>query len=107
MLAVYSSIRHFRYMLEGRQFTIFTDHKPLIFAFTKKGLSSPRQERYLEYIAQFSTDMQYISGTGNFVADTLSRISQITLFNDQYYENMAQAQLGDEEFKILKEGNNP
>ena len=47
----------------------------------------------------------YISGTENVVADTLSRLSQISLFNDQYYENMAQAQLGDEEFKILKEGN--
>ncbi len=27
-----SGIRHFRYMLEGRPFTIYTDHKPLTFA---------------------------------------------------------------------------
>ncbi|GFW72649.1 retrovirus-related Pol polyprotein from transposon 297 [Trichonephila clavipes] len=29
LLAIYSAIRHFRYMLEARDFTVFTDHKPL------------------------------------------------------------------------------
>jgi len=29
LLAVYSAIRHFRFMLEGREFLLFTDHKPL------------------------------------------------------------------------------
>ena len=29
LLAAYSCLRHFRFMLEGRDFTIFTDHKPL------------------------------------------------------------------------------
>ncbi|GFW96335.1 hypothetical protein TNCV_1823681 [Trichonephila clavipes] len=29
LLAIYSAIRHFRYMLEARNFTVFTDHKPL------------------------------------------------------------------------------
>jgi hypothetical protein len=27
--AVFSGIRHFRYLLEGRQFHVLTDHKPL------------------------------------------------------------------------------
>jgi hypothetical protein len=27
--ACFSGIRHFRHMLEGRQFILFTDHKPL------------------------------------------------------------------------------
>ena len=31
-LAAYSSLRHFRFMLEGRDFIIFTDHKPLTHA---------------------------------------------------------------------------
>ncbi len=35
LLAIYLSIRHFRYYLEGRAFTIFTDHKPLTFAMAK------------------------------------------------------------------------
>lgn len=33
LLAVYFAIRQFRHMLEARTFTVYTDHKPLIFAF--------------------------------------------------------------------------
>ena len=29
LLAAYSSLWHFRFLLEGREFTIFTNHKPL------------------------------------------------------------------------------
>ena len=29
LLAAYSAICHFRFLLEGRSFTLFTDHKPL------------------------------------------------------------------------------
>ena len=36
LLAAYLSVKHFRHMLEGRNFVIFTDHKPLIFAFSQK-----------------------------------------------------------------------
>ncbi len=35
LLALYLGIRHFRYFLEGRQFTAYTDHKPLTFAMHK------------------------------------------------------------------------
>ena len=29
LLAIYSAVRHFRHLLEEREFTIFTNHKPL------------------------------------------------------------------------------
>ena len=34
---------------------------------------SPRQTRYLNYITQFSTDIRYIKGEANVIADALSR----------------------------------
>jgi putative transposase len=35
LLACFLGIRHFRYMLEGRHFTIYTDHKPLTTAINR------------------------------------------------------------------------
>jgi hypothetical protein len=72
--ACVSSIRHFRFMLEGRHFTVLTDHKPLTFALSRS--SEPwtaRQSRHLSYIAEFTGDIKHIPGADNVVADTLSR----------------------------------
>jgi hypothetical protein len=74
LLACASGIRHFRYMLEGRKFTIFTDHKPLTFAISR--VSDPwtaRQSRQLSYVAEYTSDIRHIAGVNNVVADTLSR----------------------------------
>jgi hypothetical protein len=30
LLALFSAVRHFRFLLEGRQFRLLTDHKPLV-----------------------------------------------------------------------------
>ena len=84
LLAIYSSIRHFRHLLEGRDFTVFTDHKPLTYALhvnTEK--YTPRDTRQLYYISQFTSDIRYIKGSDNIVADTLSRstIQSIDLEN--------------------------
>ena len=59
LLAVYEAIKYFRHMVEGRPFFIFTDHKPLIYAFQqRRDKCSPRQFRHLE----FSTDFRHVSG---------------------------------------------
>lgn len=51
LLAIYESIKYFKHMVEARPFTIFTDHKPLTFAFrTRRDQCSPRQFRYLDFI---------------------------------------------------------
>lgn len=106
LLAMYASIKHFRSILEARAFTIFTDHKPLVFAFQQKNeKASPRQLRHLDYVGQFSTDIRHISGKDNIVADTLSRvneISSITLSSSLDYELIARQQEEDEELKQLK-----
>jgi hypothetical protein len=36
LLAVYEAVKHFRHMLEARHFIIFTDHKPITYAFQQK-----------------------------------------------------------------------
>jgi hypothetical protein len=38
-----------------------------------------RQFNHLDYIAQFTTDIQHNSGQGNIVADTLSRVEAVTV----------------------------
>ena len=75
LLAVYLAIKWFRHFVEGRQFSITTDHKSLTFAlFTKSSKLTPCQIRHLDYIAQFTTDIRYTKGSNNPVADALSRI---------------------------------
>ncbi len=72
--ACFSGIRHFRHLLEGRRFTIFTDHKPLTFALRRTSDPwTPRQCRQLSYIAEFTSDLRHVAGADNIVADTLSR----------------------------------
>jgi len=74
LLACVAGIRHFRFMVEGRSFTLYTDHKPLTFALSKAAEPwSARQCRHLSYIAEFTSDIRHISGVSNVVADTLSR----------------------------------
>lgn len=103
LLAIYASIKNFKHYLEGREFTIFTDHKPLTFAFNQKNeKASPRQMRHLQYISQFSTDIQHISGKENIVADTLSRVNEVEIIN---YEEIARKQQQDEELEKLKTEN--
>lgn len=107
LLAIYSAIKYFQYILEGKAFKIFTDHKPLVFAFQQKSdKASPRQIRHLDYIAQFSTHIVHISGKNNIVADTLSRISSINTPEPIDYESFREQQLTDPELQqILKNPN--
>lgn len=76
LLAIYLAIKHFRYFVEGREFSIFTDHKPLCAAITSKSERSPRQLRHLDYIAQFTNDIRHIQGKHNVVSDCLSRYNE-------------------------------
>jgi cleavage and polyadenylation specificity factor subunit 1 len=67
-------IRHFRFILEGRAFTIYTDHKPLVGALAR--VSDPwtaRQCCHLAYVAEFTSDIQHVAGQDNVAADALSR----------------------------------
>ncbi|GFS45527.1 transposon Ty3-I Gag-Pol polyprotein [Trichonephila inaurata madagascariensis] len=89
------------YQLEGHNFIIFTDHRPLTFAFNKIWDScSPRQLRHLDFISQFSTDIRHVSGSDNSVADALSRINALNLSTTDL-QHLADSQTKDEELKTL------
>ena len=103
LLALYLAIRHFRYLLEARSFTAFTDHKPLTFAMSKASEPwSARQQRHLCYISEFTTDIQHIAGKDNVVADALSRVSLSALQEGIDYVDLAQAQAADSEIQSLR-----
>ena len=55
---------------------IFTDHAPFCKALFSRSLnSSPRQQRHLDFIAQFASDQRHVKGEENIIANDLSRIS--------------------------------
>jgi hypothetical protein len=74
LFACFAGIRHFGYMLDGRRFAIFTDHKPLTYALPRVSETwTARQTRQLSYVAEYTSDIRRIAGAANVVADTLSR----------------------------------
>nr|VZH95960.1 unnamed protein product [Spirometra erinaceieuropaei] len=80
LLAIYLAVKRFRHFLEGRDFTIFTDHKPLTFAIrSHSDKYNSREISHLDYISQFTTDIRHIDGPKNEVADMLSRPSLSSL----------------------------
>ena len=102
LLAIYETVKHFLHMLVAKNFTLYTYHKPLMYAFQKKDKQcTPRQFRYLDFIGQYSTDIRHVSGEENVVADAVSRIEVVELALD--LEALA-AQRSDNELKAMEKG---
>lgn len=98
LLAIYLAIKHFRSLHEGRPMTIYTDHKPLVYAFKKIGTDkeTPRRTRHLIFISEFTTDIRYITGSNNQCADALSRVETVLCPSTIDYAALAEAQSHDE-----------
>ena len=70
---MYLTLKNFRHLVEDHPFTIFTDHKPLVTAFTKKSAPvSDRQYRHFDFISQFPVTISYLKGEHNLVASAIS-----------------------------------
>ncbi|GFW20729.1 transposon Tf2-11 polyprotein [Trichonephila clavipes] len=107
LFSIYSSVKKFKHMLEGRTFVIYTDQKPLTYAFQQHSEKcSPRQLCHLDFISQFSTDIRFTKGSDNTVADALSRIEideiSPTVIN---FKKIASAQSDDEELQKILNSN--
>ena len=76
LTAIYLAVRHFHNMLEGVQFSVFTDHKLLVYAFDRSHEREPIvRQRQLSYISIYTTSFYYLTGEENLVADFLSRVN--------------------------------
>jgi len=102
LLAIYSALKFFKHMVEGRDVTILTDHKPLQYAFHQPlDKASEKQRRQLSFISQITTQIIYVAGKENTVADTLSRIESIDMPVIVTTEDLYKGQQEDEELKTL------
>ena len=83
LLGAYLSIHSFKHLIDGHNVVLFSDHKPLVSAFHSKNLAkSDRQQRQLSFISEYVTNLEYIKGNSNIVADCLSRnVSSVNLYD--------------------------
>ena len=108
LLGMYLAVKHFRHSVEGRQFHILTDHKPLTYLSSFHSSNhSPRRVRQCDYILQFTADVRHVKGSDNSVADALSRVTVGAVHNNTPpvvdFEELSHTQLSDVELaKLLK-----
>ena len=96
LLAAHAAIRHFRYFLEGRQFSLFTDHKPLTFSLSMiSDAWSAQQQCQLSAISEFTVDIRHVAGKDNVVADALSRAAISAINGGINSSALATAQFAD------------
>ena len=111
LLAAHDAVQFFLPFAEGQHITLFTDHKPLTFAIHKKSdCKSDRQARHLSFLSEHVSQLLYIKGKENVVADCLSRTSSVSSINIDVFDldTIAEKQSNDVQLQSLteSEGNN-
>lgn len=64
---------------------------------------APREQRNLDFVLQYTTDIKHVSGNENIVADTLSRSAAISDTPNTDFKEMVLSQSRDPEFSQLAE----
>ncbi len=72
ILAVVWAMQHFRDIIMGYKFTVYTDHSPITEIFKGRNLNG-RLARWHLIIQAYSPEIKYTKGRQNVVADALSR----------------------------------
>ena len=72
LLAILHALRTWRCFIDGRRYTVFSDHHPLKY-FRSKTKPTPRLTRWIAEIELYDPDIQYKPGRENHVPDLLSR----------------------------------
>ena len=75
MITILKALLKWEDKLIGNRIHVVTDHRALEFFKTQRKLSSC-QMRWMEYLSWFDFDIQYMKGTSNKVADSLSQYYQ-------------------------------
>jgi len=78
-LAVVEGVRVFDSYLYGRHFIVYTDHRPLVYVFSRK-TKSPRMTRFAHDLSFYNFTIRYKEGPANYVPDLLSRqVAKLTI----------------------------
>lgn len=72
LLAIWSALQHWRYIIEGSPILVRTDHQSLAQIATQKNVGR-RVIRFLDDLAHFDLTIKYKPGNTNTIADILSR----------------------------------
>ena len=76
ILGVVTGVKHFHQYLFRKQFTLYTDHKPIENLVLKPLIdTSPRVQRLMLQLSQYHMDVQYKAGKHLLLSDCLSRLS--------------------------------
>ena len=77
-LAIVFGVRHFHHYLLGRRFTIYSDHKPLLYLFSEDKaiptMASSRIQRWALTLSAYDYDIVFKPGSQHANADVLSRL---------------------------------
>lgn len=101
LLGVVWGIKTFRCYVYGREFTVFTDHKPLLGIHKMKDPSSRLLRLYLK-LSEFSIILEYKPGKHNIIADGLSRLpATINVVTRAQAKQLTQEQNNNSNLKTL------
>lgn len=110
LLAILDSCKHFRPYLYGQNFTVETDHNPLVWLYKIKEPNS-RLVRWKLKLEEFDFDIKYRKGKENLVADALSRVEICNFDSDSMtpqVDGEESPTIDDDEFeRLLNETNQP